>query len=580
MGVRRCPLSFLTTGLVAAVTAVAGVCVATAPAAGASSPAADPYAAVAYQHDPAHDGDSVDPSFVAPLTKAWTTKLAGTVGYPLIADGRVFVTVAHTPNYGDDVEALSLATGEVLWGPKVIGGTYHAGSIAFDDGRVFAINFDGLLTAFDAATGAVDWASTLGGQWSFTSPPTAIDGTVYVGGAGSGGTLYAVDETSGTTKWTAQVMNGDDSSPAADADGVYVSYACEQSYRFALDGSLAWHHATSCEGGGGRTAVLHAGKLYVRDAFGMSPAVLDADTGAQLGSFAAGPAPAFDEQHMVTVSGAALTVSDPASGEPIWQAAGNDHVTAPLIANGYVIEGRSGGTVEARYVQDGTLAWSGNIGTGLTAPDEHNATELVGLAEGDGALAVPAGSTLTIFKPAGNTDVTITSGPADGMIVGPGRATYTFTSQVANAQYTCTVDGDTTPCTSPVALTDLDDGTHHFSVAVAYATSGAAARTLRVDANAPTVGLSPFIPLITHTATITARWTASDRLSGVRAYQLRIRRARAGTPLPGWSVRAPTTSTSASLRLRPASRLCASVRAEDTVGNWSGWSTAQCVRRA
>ena len=71
---------------------------------------ADPNASVAYQHDPAHDGRSLDTSFVAPFTQAWSTKLGGTVGYPLIADGRVFVTVAHASGYGNDVVALSLAT--------------------------------------------------------------------------------------------------------------------------------------------------------------------------------------------------------------------------------------------------------------------------------------------------------------------------------------------------------------------------------------------------------------------------------------------------------------------------------------
>src|SRR3954452_1794463 len=103
----------------------------------------DPDASVAYQHDAAHDGDSQDTAFVAPLTKAWSTTLGGTVGYPLIADGRVFVSVAHDPGHGNDVEALSLSTGELLWGPTSIGGTYWSGAIAYDGGQLFAVNFDG-----------------------------------------------------------------------------------------------------------------------------------------------------------------------------------------------------------------------------------------------------------------------------------------------------------------------------------------------------------------------------------------------------------------------------------------------------
>jgi outer membrane protein assembly factor BamB len=67
------------------------------------------------------------------------------------------------------------------------------------------------------------WARQLPGQYAFSSPPTAKDGVVYVSGAGSGGTLYAVDEASGTVLATQPVANGDDSSPALSADAVFVS---------------------------------------------------------------------------------------------------------------------------------------------------------------------------------------------------------------------------------------------------------------------------------------------------------------------------------------------------------------------
>src|ERR1700712_3656570 len=64
-----------------------GVLFTTAAASADPSAVVDPDASVAYQHDPAHDGNSLDTSFVAPFTKAWSTSLGGTVGFPLIADG-------------------------------------------------------------------------------------------------------------------------------------------------------------------------------------------------------------------------------------------------------------------------------------------------------------------------------------------------------------------------------------------------------------------------------------------------------------------------------------------------------------
>lgn len=123
------------------------------PVAASAGGTVDPDASVAYQHDAAHDGDSTDPWFVAPFARSWSATFPGAVGYPLVVDDRVFVTVAHYPGYGNDVEALSLATGDVLWGPVSIGGTYWTGRIAYDDGRIFAINYDGELTALDATTG-------------------------------------------------------------------------------------------------------------------------------------------------------------------------------------------------------------------------------------------------------------------------------------------------------------------------------------------------------------------------------------------------------------------------------------------
>ena len=82
---------------------------------------------------------------------------------------------------------------------------------------------------------------------------------------GVGGTLYAVDTAGGAIDWTGSVENGDHSSPVVTDDGVYVSYACDVSYKFdPTTGADLWTHTTGCEGGGGSTSVLHGSSLYVR----------------------------------------------------------------------------------------------------------------------------------------------------------------------------------------------------------------------------------------------------------------------------------------------------------------------------
>ena len=187
---------------------------------------------------------------------------------------------------------------------------------------------------------------------------------MYVGGAGSGGTLYAVSESAGNVVWTASVQNGDNSSPAVTAKGVYVSYACEQAYDFdPSSGALIWHHATGCEGGGGRTAVKHAGKLYVRDDAGMAPAILDGKSGAQLGTYAATAAPAFDGDMGFYLSGATLHGVNLQTNQIQWSYAGNGNLTsAPIVANGLVYLGAADGTISALPETGGAPVWSTNVG--------------------------------------------------------------------------------------------------------------------------------------------------------------------------------------------------------------------------
>jgi hypothetical protein len=59
------------------------------------------------------------------------------------------------------------------------------------------------------------------------------------------------------------VANGDHSSPTVNATSVFVSYACETTYRFTFTGSPVWNHTSGCSGGGGRTAVLHRGPPWL-----------------------------------------------------------------------------------------------------------------------------------------------------------------------------------------------------------------------------------------------------------------------------------------------------------------------------
>src|ERR1044072_6169481 len=109
---------------------------------------------VAYQIDLAHTGSSSEP-IVPPLIRRWSRDLGGQISYPIIADGKVFVTVTNqTPTggfVGSSLYALNATSGVTSWGPFNLGGTHPWSGLAYENGRIFALNYDGLLRAFDAA---------------------------------------------------------------------------------------------------------------------------------------------------------------------------------------------------------------------------------------------------------------------------------------------------------------------------------------------------------------------------------------------------------------------------------------------
>lgn len=381
----------------ASLTALLGVFAAPVSPAGAATIAvpAGPTSAVAYQIGPSHDGYSADRSIQAPLTRKWSVSFSGGVSYPLIVGGMVFVTVASGSGYGTTLYALSKKTGATVWS-QAITGTYNWSNAAYDAGQVFVVNEDGVLRAFDAKTGALNWSEQLPGQYSFSSPPTASKGVVYVGGAGSGGTLYAVSETGGSVLWTQSVENGDHSSPALDGTSVFVSYACGLVYAFdRTTGTEQWFSNGTCEGGGGTTPVVHGGQVYARDFTGNK--VLNARTAALDGTFQAGPAPAFDGTVGLFLNNGTLTASS--GGTTLWTFSGDGGLdTAPIAVGSTVYEGSSSGMLYGLNVANGSPVWSTNVGSGISGPDEQNVSQpLTGLGAGRGVLVVPAGDELAAY---------------------------------------------------------------------------------------------------------------------------------------------------------------------------------------
>ncbi len=370
--------------------------------------------AVAYQDNPSHDGSVTFQNFTTSPTKLWSVNLAGSVSYPLIAQGEVYVT-SNNPNgaYSVILSALNARTGHTDWS-VTLDGLYWSDSACYDNGKVFVFqnNFtSSTMNAYDAATGASLWKTPLVGQYSFSSPPTASNGIVYTGGAGSGGTVYAVRESDGALLWKAGVENGDNSSPTVTPNGVYVSYAGPQSYGFnPATGGLNWHFASGIEGGGGKTTVYYNGNVYVRDVDDPSlppnMLLLNSTTGQRSTAFNSAAfsnptAPAFANGRGYVRAGSGLLEFDPISGAVGWSQSlpGDSFVTAPIVINGDVFEGTASGHLYEFDGSNGHLITTINVGTGINGPDEQNVSQpLTGLGVGGGLLVVPAGNTVNVYS--------------------------------------------------------------------------------------------------------------------------------------------------------------------------------------
>jgi outer membrane protein assembly factor BamB len=348
--------------------------------------------AVAYQIDASHSGAQYD-SVTPPLTQRWSRDLGGQISYPLIAGGRIFVTVTNQSSFGTKLYALDEANGATLWGPVDLGGSYGWSNAAYDSGRVFAVNYDGLLRAFDAASGALLWSTQLPGQNAFWSPPTASGGVVYTTGAGTGATLYAVNQQDGTVNWTALFFDGiNNSSPAVTPTGVFVSLAQLGAFS-PQDGSLIWTQT-----GAAATPVVFGGRLYVGDT--LTPKLMyDAATGAPLGSFPPGPPPAFSGSTGFFLTGSILKARDAYSGAFRWSFTGDNTLSsAPIVNNGYVYIGSSSGKVYALDGSTGANVWTGNLGAAVQTTESPVSRPHTGLGAGDGLVVVPASTLLVAFE--------------------------------------------------------------------------------------------------------------------------------------------------------------------------------------
>jgi outer membrane protein assembly factor BamB/putative cell wall-binding protein len=352
--------------------------------------------ATGYQLNAANTGSVADGSRAAvTLERRWSAELGGPTSFPVVAGGRLFVTLRRggdIADYGSDLVALDAATGQQLWRDRLVHRYFESG-LAFDAGTLYVLGGGGLLQARDPSTGRVRWTGTVNDT---DTPPTAVNGRVYVSGNAG---VQALDGRTGSLLWTAPLGAGQKSTPAVTRDGVYVSYSCNNAFGFVpATGSLLWRHTGQCVGGGGRTVAVHDGLLYTRDFDGNL--VLDALTGRPVGSHPGTRIPALWDHGGVFVGNGDIYGRD-SEGVPRWQLLGEQATSAPIIVNGAAYVGTATGRLLALDATNGSVLWEDVLGSPVPVPDEHNVSQpLTGFAAGEGLLVVPTLDELVVYGPA------------------------------------------------------------------------------------------------------------------------------------------------------------------------------------
>jgi outer membrane protein assembly factor BamB len=199
-------------------------------------------------------------------------------------------------------------TPKLLWQSEpqssTVPGLAHMSPPVTAGGLVFVGGTDGIVLAFDAATGKTRWKARTGG--AIRMPPTISQGRAFVGSGD--GWVYSFEAATGRLLWRFRAAPAERLIPVYGtlmstwpvACGVLVDngivYAAagianyDGTYLYALDartGELKWHNSTSghlnAEAHNGVSVqghlLLQGGKLYLAGGTSISPAVYDAATG-------------------------------------------------------------------------------------------------------------------------------------------------------------------------------------------------------------------------------------------------------------------------------------------------------------
>ena len=195
--------------------------------------------------------------------RAWQVEVGEGYSSPVVSGGRVFVHSRRGD--AETVTALDLGSGMPLWqqdyparfvqntiAPAELLGPFATPAVY--GGRVFTLGAGGILSSWDAASGALEWQHDYSASVSVTdlfcgtaASPLVADGTLFVqvGSDTAGGRVLALDPATGGEIWTWNGVGPGYASPIViDIEGERQVVTLTESSLIGLDaanGELLWN---------------------------------------------------------------------------------------------------------------------------------------------------------------------------------------------------------------------------------------------------------------------------------------------------------------------------------------------------
>ncbi len=166
---------------------------------------------------------------------------------PVIGDGKLFVVDVDAR-----VHAFNADTGATLWTTAITKGDENksarfGGGVSYDEGRVYATDGLGDVVALNVADGAEAWRAKPGGP--LRGAPTIANGQIYV--LSQDNQLFALDQTDGKVVWTGSASVETQgvfgvAAPAAASGTIVAGFSSGElnAYRYE-NGRTLWQDALS-----------------------------------------------------------------------------------------------------------------------------------------------------------------------------------------------------------------------------------------------------------------------------------------------------------------------------------------------